>query len=143
VDIWDFQRALSRRLLLWNTMNLVTGLILLRRKGIQRGIGTQAVGWSIINMTIAVLGSRSALRRRLQPDAYALSTLSREARNLRRLLWINAGLDILYMLGGWQLARRSGDKPVVQGSGWGIVIQGALLFVFDVVHARLVPASRR
>jgi hypothetical protein len=44
---------------------------------------------------------------------------------------------VLYVLGGLWLARTKGeDDEFWRGSGWGIVVQGAFLFVFDLIHAR-------
>ena len=44
------------------------------------------------------------------------------------------------MAGGVWLARSKGrDDANWRGQGWGIVVQGAFLFVFDLVHARRVP----
>ena len=66
----------------------------------------------------------------------------REAGGLRRLLWINAGLDVLYVAGGLLLAFTLGRRsPFAAGSGWGIVLQGAFLFGFDLLHARGVPTG--
>jgi len=47
----------------------------------------------------------------------------------------------LYMVGGSALSRsgaRNQDERR-RGMGIGIIIQGVLLFVFDVVHALIVP----
>ena len=72
--------------------------------------------------------------------AQTRATADETARNLRRLLWFNAALDVGYMAGGVWLARSKGrDDANWRGQGWGIVVQGAFLFVFDLVHARRTP----
>jgi hypothetical protein len=66
--------------------------------------------------------------------------LRREALKLRRLLWINAGLDVIYIVGGVGLALTLGTRNTRwYGHGVGIIVQGAFLLVFDLVHAQLTP----
>lgn len=139
MNIWQFQNLLTRRLLTINAANILAGLLVLPAAAFWRGFGTQAVGWGLVNVGIAVFGGRAARRRSLAPDALEQAVMAREARSLCRLLWINAGLDVLYMLGGWQLTRRAAPGDALRrGHGWGIVAQGGLLFVFDVAHALLL-----
>jgi len=58
------------------------------------------------------------------------------------LLWINTALDVLYVAGGLILALAFGSRGMDwQGHGWGIVVQGAFLFLFDLIHAQSVPVS--
>lgn len=59
--------------------------------------------------------------------------------DLRRLLLINAGLDVLYVAVGAVLATR--PRPSLRGAGWAVVIQGAFLLFFDFLHAMSIPAS--
>lgn len=139
MNIWKFQRVLSQRLIAWNLFNFAAGFWLSKRGEFWRGFGSQHLGWSLINFAIAFFGLRANSRRILQPDRYDPAVMQREGRKLRLILWVNSGLDLLYMLGGFRLARRSASKPMLQGIGWGIVLQGALLFVFDVLHAPRVP----
>jgi len=137
--IWDFQDALTRRLLLWSTLSLVAGaILLLAGDAFWRGFGLQAVAWGAIDAGIALFGRRAAQKRQAsaQPGA---ETTAREARNLRRFLWINTGLDVLYVAGGLFLVSTLGrSDPFAAGTGWGIVLQGGFLFVFDLLHARAV-----
>ena len=140
MNIWQFNALLTRRLFGWNVINLAIGIVLGRNTdALWRGIGSQAVGWSIINFAIALLGGRATRKRAAKPDAVQTEILATESRNLRRLLWINAGLDVGYMLGGWWYSNREVARPFRRGMGLGIIIQGALLFVFDVIHALQVP----
>jgi hypothetical protein len=70
--------------------------------------------------------------------------LAREARNLRRILLINTGLDVLYVTGGIALALTLGaDNPFWRGNGWGVVVQGGFLFAFDLFHALCAPTPER
>ncbi|MBN2006671.1 MAG: hypothetical protein JXA21_25180 [Anaerolineae bacterium] len=59
---------------------------------------------------------------------------------MARLLWINTGLDVIYVTVGLILAyggpsKETNPAPRRRGSGWGVVLQGAALFLFDLMHA--------
>ena len=59
---------------------------------------------------------------------------------MRKLLWINNALDVVYVAGGTALIILYGNGSVFwRGTGWGIVVQGAFLFAFDLYHALRVP----
>jgi hypothetical protein len=78
----------------------------------------------------------------LDPAVDAAVDAARSARRLSRLLWFNALLDVGYMAGGAWLVRTKGrTDPAWRGHGWGIVVQGAFLFVFDLAHALRVPTK--
>lgn len=139
MTIWGFSAQVSRRLLIWSGFSIAAGLLMLPAKPFWRGFGAQAIGWGVIDAGIALAGQWFAQRRQ-QNDSPALRT--EEARNLKRLLWINAGLDVVYILGGLWWARHKRDNAFGRGTGWGIVVQGAFLLLFDVVHARCVPDER-
>lgn len=145
MNIWQFNELLTRRLLAWNIPNIVAGLWLTRQAGFWRGFASQAIGWGFISVCIAVIGRMLTRRRYLiLDDPYATDVMVKETRNLRRILWINTGLDVLYMLGGWHFARTRGQADEARrGAGWGIVLQGWLLFVFDLIHARQLAPNQR
>jgi carboxylesterase len=146
--IWDFQDALTRRLLLWSAASVVAGVtLLLWGDAFWRGVGLQAVAWGAIDAGIALAGRRSANKRVLKQAEKAANAAelaefaAREAHSLRRLLWINTGLDVLYVAGGAALALTLGrSDEFARGNGWGIVVQGGFLFLFDLLHALTVPA---
>jgi carboxylesterase len=141
--IWDFQDALTRRLLLWSALSVAAGaLMLIFGDAFWRGFGLQAVVWGAIDAGIAFFGRRASGKRRLA-HLGGPSIAEREAANLRRLLWINTGLDVLYVVGGIVLIYTIGqDDPFARGNGWGIVVQGAFLFLFDLLHALAVPKEQ-
>lgn len=138
--IWDFQDTLSRRLLLWSALSVVAGALLLLTGGdFWRGFGVQALAWGAIDAAIALFGQRSAARRRAR-GPHSAEALAREAANLRRLLWINTALDVLYVTGGLVLLYTWGaQNPFAAGNGWGIIAQGGFLFFFDLLHALATP----
>lgn len=133
--VFAFGRTVSRRLLVWSVLSMAGGALLWRRGGpFWRGFGIQAAGWGAIDALIAASG----LRPGQQPSPEPV----RAARKLRRLLWFNAALDVGYMAGGAWLAHSKGRGDAQwRGQGWGIVVQGAFLFVFDVAHALRTPVK--
>lgn len=74
--------------------------------------------WALVNAAIAYGGWLGA-----EPDP----------ASLRRILWINAGLDTLYMVVGLGLWMR--PRPMLKGFGLAIAIQGLFLFLFDLFYA--------
>jgi carboxylesterase len=137
--LWDFQDVLSRRLLLWSAISmLIGGALLLVGTPFWRGFGLQALLWGAIDAAIAALGLRNTARQRAA--AHDAASIERAARRLQRLLWVNTGLDVLYIGGGILLVLTLGWEDLfLCGAGWGIVIQGSFLFIFDLIHAHNVP----
>jgi hypothetical protein len=139
-DIWQFQSALSQRLIRWSSGSVVVGAaMMLNPDDLWRGVGAQFVGWGVIDALIAWLGQRSARKKAAAPDAHDGERQAEARANLRRVLWINTGLDVGYVAGGIVLAQTKGrENPFWRGSGWGIAVQGGFLFVLDLVHALLL-----
>ncbi len=135
--IWHFQKILSRRLLIWSTLSVLVGLALwLGGADFWRGFGIQAALWGVIDAVIALAGLRGVAARLEGPvDA---DENARKARSLRRVLWINGGLDVLYILAGVGLLLWGGSD-LLHGMGWGIIVQGAFLLAFDALHALGTP----
>jgi len=129
--LWQFQKRLTGMLLGWAAASIVAGLALGRGDNpLRRGVGEQFVGWGVVNAIIALIG-----RRRL-PEDNALVDVAARKRNLSRLLWLNTGLDVLYVLGGrWVMRGRGATDPRWRGRGLGIVLQGGFLFFFDLLNA--------
>lgn len=97
-----------------------------------RAFGQQTAGWGAIDLVIAGLGA-------LMPDS--------EPARLRRVLLVNAGLDVGYITAGARIALRRptfGGKVTPgqsRGHGLAVVVQGAALLALDSFYAR--AASRR
>jgi len=138
MNIWDYQQILVRRLIQWALLSLGLGAIMSFGTRFWRGVGGQFIGWALVNLGIAYVGITTSENRRVAlADPLAPEVVEREVRNLRRLLWINTALDLLYVVGGRWLIRRGRH-----GTGWGIVVQGMFLFFFDLFHAGSVPDER-
>lgn len=139
MNIWDFSALVSKRLMNWNAVNLCVGALLMLAGGrFLRGVGSQFAGWAAINLGIGWFGARANAERAARPDAKSPLIREMQARSLRRLLWINAGLDVLYMIGGLWYALRA-KSPRGRGMGVGVIFQGLFLLIFDVLQAREVP----
>lgn len=138
IDIWQFQQALTRRLALWAAGSILLGLgMLLFRTPFWNGMAFQFIGWGLVDLLIAWGGASGTRKRRAKlTEEQAAAAIPQETRNLRRILWINTALDVLYMLGGGLVAALPGaSNPLWMGTGIGIFLQGAFLFFFDWSHA--------
>ncbi len=133
--IWKFEADLTKRLLIWSILSLLSGLyIWFATNEFGRGFGIQFSVWALVDAAIAIVGAGSAARRKFTADP------KREAFFIRKVLWINFGLDVLYILGGsWVIQKYS--EMFWQGAGWGILLQGVFLFFFDLFHAIKVPVE--
>ncbi len=93
-----------------------------------RAFGRQTAGWGAIDVAIAGVAT-------LRPPPAS-------SKKLRKVLVVNAGLDVGYILGGAHMVwhrpqfwgRITADESLAHGAA--IVIQGAALLVLDTVHAR-------
>ncbi len=139
--IWDYQRLLSQRLMIWAVASfLAGGLLLLAGDEFWRGFALQAAVWGLINAAIAVFGQRGARQKiSLTVD---LETARKERRKVGKILWVNTGLDLLYIGGGIALyLTQQVSDPFLAGTGMGILVQGLFLFVFDLLHALNLPSE--
>lgn len=135
----QFQRTVSNRLLLWSILSIAGGALLqAARAPFWRAFGQQAIGWGAIDAALAIFGRRG-LEKKVQ-RGYPPTEAASDLRNLRRILWVNTGLDVLYMLGGLALLRR--DDETQRGHGAGILVQGLFLFKFDLIHALLAKPGK-
>ena len=144
-DVFDFQCRALPVLMGWAAGSLVAGWLWWRSHSTWwRGLGTQFAGGGLIDGGIAGFGLRGALRNshRLASGQIDQGELKRQARNFERLLWINTGLDVGYVVAGLWLARHYPDDEGRRAMGWGIILQGAFLLVYDLILARLVRARR-
>ena len=140
-NIWEFQTSLSRRLLLWSIISIFGGLILyIPRNRFANGMGIQFSAWGLIDAIIAIFGERAAKKRFAQlPDPQADEIVDRESQKLYKILLVNTGLDVGYILGGSAVTLTKGKTDSGwRGHGIGIIIQGAFLFIFDLVHMLLI-----
>lgn len=148
-DIGPFQEFNGRRIQLsqratwilggWATANLGAGALV--RSGAERGseawyFGNMTMGWSAINLGIAVPGLL-ALRKEARSPLDIPGTFKAQRRT-EALYLINTGVDLGYMgLGLWMQERglrtTGEDGARLRGFGNAILVQGAFLFAYDLV----------
>lgn len=136
--IWRYQTLISTQLYAWSAFSVFGGLgvWLLSEHPFWYGVGLQFVVWGVIDALIAFFG-QFGMRRKLANLDYPEDrhVQRKETRRLRRLLFVNAGLDILYIAAGITLVLTLGvDDVFARGNGVGIVVQGAYLLFFDLFH---------
>lgn len=142
MNIFQYQNKISKRLLRWSGISIAVGLLMRFGGKFGKNFGNQFISWGLINSGIAIGGDIAKRNRIDKMDNPGKPEIKRkEAQNLTRLLWLNAGLDVLYMLGGFIWAKRDKGDGAARGNGIGIIIQGLFLFVFDIFHARNMPQN--
>ncbi len=117
-------RQIASRLLLWSIPWAGAGIIGLWASSddAQKGFWGMSGAWGVINAGIALAGL-------LGPEP-ALG-------DLKTILLVNGGLDVLYIAGGIYLLTR--PEAMWRGSGVAVIVQGTFLLVFDLLHAFLIP----
>jgi len=147
----------------WAAANLIAGTTgaLVSDDPQMAGFWEMNALWNTVNLGLAG-GTLIAENRRMaaagSPDAagraeFTLPAYREASHRLEKTLLFNAGLDIGYMtLGGWLWERGgrgeglpSAGVGAARLTGWGqaLVLQGAFLFIFDVVLASRLAADRR
>jgi hypothetical protein len=114
--IQEIQQSLIVGLLFWAFLSLGAALVgLYARPGeFWRGLWFMSGLWGLIDGLIAWSG---------------LLVKAGSVGELRGLLRLNAGLDVLYLLIGVILWRR--ERPELCGFGLAVLAQGAFLLLFD------------
>lgn len=110
---------IAQQLMLWSLLWLGGALIGLWRSHhpFWRPFWLMSGVWALVDAAIAMAGWLGA---EPSPDA------------LRRVLLINAGLDIVYVsAGAWLYTRKT---PQLRGFGLAVLIQGFFLLAFDLFH---------
>ncbi|MFC5380950.1 DUF6992 family protein [Aquipuribacter nitratireducens] len=125
------RRGVALALTTWSSASLgAAGLlaVLGRRRPRLRGAARQTAAWGAVDLAIAVAAHRGA-------EAPVEDPVE-ATRALRRLLLLNAGLDVGYVAAGLLLARRGRVRGRdVVGDGAAVVVQGAFLLALDTVAA--------
>ena len=128
------ERTHLLRLALWAAASLLTGTALVAlvhirrpRSSLLKHFGIQTGLWGAVELSAALLLLHSLALRDLAG-----------ATRLDRMLWMNIGLDVGYVLVGitlvvigWRAVRRLG----LVGAGIAIILQGVALAVIDLLFA--------
>lgn len=135
-------QRVARGLLLWALASIVVGLgLLLSEEATLRAIGVQFVVWGAIDALIAGVGVRDRRRRIARGEAQDPELRRAFERHLRRLLRLNAGLDVGYLAIGAGLVLLW-TTPEGLGHGVGVLVQGGFLLLFDAWHGWGVARER-
>lgn len=132
-SFYEYQHDRFGILLGWGVINTIVGLVMSRSNHeTVKQVGMQAAAWGAIDAVLAWFGRRGATRAQAKWESGELGgeDETKAARGFRRILLINAGLDVGYMLGGVLLQQRS-DRADRRGMGAGIILQGLFLFLYD------------
>ncbi len=131
MELHDFESQLASRLLAWGTASIAGGVALAVVGGATgdrflRAFGSQTIGWGAIDTALAV-GGRLRARRLLADPPADPAALEREATRIRRILAVNAGLDVVYIAGGFAVAAGRGRTDrAAAGHGLAAVAPGRL-----------------
>lgn len=134
----DTLEALERthllRLIIWGAASILAGTALMavlaskkRSSPLLKHFGIQCAAWGCIEILLGAVFLAQVGPRDLSA-----------ATRLDRLLWLNIGLDIGYVVAGVVLAAvawRLAKSLAALGAGIGIVVQGLALAVLDLVLA--------
>lgn len=111
----------------WSAFNLSNS------NGLKQSYHQMNLGWNAVNLAIAGFGYYQS------QNLESLSLLdSWEAQeSIKRILAVNAALDIAYMAGGFYLRERAKNRPTEynrwEGFGRALIVNGAFLFTFDLI----------
>jgi hypothetical protein len=137
---WNTERIQTQRigfgvLGAWAVGNLTVGTIAAIRSNDEREawfhLGNAL--WNTVNLGLAVAGF--AMQWNADPRAFDAKQSLRESSSSATIFGVNAGIDVGYLATGaflWQRGLGHGDARMV-GVGQALILQGAFLFVFDVV----------
>ncbi|HVM27676.1 MAG TPA: hypothetical protein VM433_08390 [Mycobacteriales bacterium] len=114
----------------WAAASTLVGAGLAARPA-TRGFGRQTAAWGLVDGAIALVGARRrASRGPTDPG------------RLRRVLLVNAGLDVGYIATGLALARHPRAPERLRGDGAAVVVQGAFLLLLDLTAAAALRPFR-
>lgn len=113
------------------SMGAGAGLALGGPNDFERFVGIQGIAWGAINLAFTLWGEAQS-RPNLFTTTDSAAIIKKDAASLSRAFWINALLDVGYILVGTVLWNIGGTEAI-RGTGAGIVTQGGFLFGFDTL----------
>lgn len=137
-SFYDYQHAALQPLKLWGVGSVVVGALAAAVPNtVIRQIGVQFVTWGGIDAGLALFGERQAQQKATQHANGALTEqqVAADIRKLHRILIINTGLDVGYVLAGLGLIVTAQDRPRRLGIGIGVLVQGSFLLLYDALLA--------
>jgi hypothetical protein len=130
----------------WSSVNIVggtAGYFISGDKKEKSFYGMNAI-WGLVNFGIALPGFLGK-----KPTYNSKKEALKDQKKTERIFLINAGLDVIYIGGGFalnQIAMDQSDidkKAVYSGFGESIIMQGGALLIFDVAMFSLNKKNRK
>lgn len=143
-DYLDFEKRMVTKLAWWGVGSIFAGLVMRgSRDATVQGVGDQFFAWGAIDWLLAMAGLRgnNLSRQKIAVKALPESEIQQKSQSMERLLALNTGLDVLYILGGWLLG--GDERPRRQGWSIGILVQALFLLFFDALHWIQLSGQRR
>lgn len=119
----------------WAAANIIQGSISASNtSGSTHYLHQMNAYWNTVNLTIAGLGFW--VLRMQQKQSATPEQLIRDQKNLEKLLLLNTGLDVSYIITGLYMKERGLRLTNDQQTGYGnsLLIQGGFLLVLDLVQ---------
>jgi len=116
----------------WALANIVIGgVAFYRTKGTSKYFNQMNIFWNVVNLGIATAGFYGA--KEASNKTMTLAESLHQQHKTEQILLLNAGLDVVYIAGGFYLSKRGSHKSPdrLQGYGNSIILQGAFLLLFD------------
>lgn len=136
---FDLQRnELNRKgmtvLASWSIANIAWSVSQLSQSNtLKQSYHQMNLGWNAVNLVIAGFGLYQAYNPELGLSFW--QSLDEQAK-IKRILAVNAALDLAYIAGGFYLkeyAKSSSNFNQYEGFGRAVIVNGAFLFGFDVL----------
>ena len=130
----------------WALSNMAVGTYgWIRYEGDTKYFQQMNAAWNLVNAAIATyaLFNIAGTNVSLMTD----NEIMRRQIRSENIFLINAGLDLLYMAGGaWMIhasSQREKHRDLLKGYGQAVILQGAFLFVFDLVKFGIQYSHRQ
>jgi len=132
LPILAFQLRLLKQLTAWSLLSIFAGgllALLSADRSFWQAFGGMNAAWGLVNLLIASAGLYGVLKK----GRRGIADEEAERLKLLRLLKVNVFLDVGYVLVGLGMVIW-GRSALLHGFGWGIILQGAFLLLFDAFH---------
>lgn len=147
-DPWAQARRIGTQLGAWSLASVAGAIALGAAAGAApesavtlRALAWQFGLWGAIDGAIAAFGERDRRRRLARGEGADAGATRAFAARLRRLLRLNAALDVAYVAVGVALLL-AWRTPAGLGHGLGVLVQGGFLLLFDAWHGWRGPIGR-
>lgn len=121
----------------WALGNMATNGVLLSNPSSkeQAHFYRMNIFWNVVNLGLAIPGLRHSII--TDPESLSLAQTVAEYGSMKRIVLMNAALDVAYITGGVlmrEMAKtRANKRDILRGYGKALVLQGGFLLAFDAV----------